>query len=236
MNIQSIANEILTQDNRSTAQPYLILLQTKRWYVVPSEYEYKKTEYRYLPDTEMIFDSFEEMQKDLFDGGYIDGHSELEEDTHYEIIYSNYYWETENVFFTESGYAAHVAMNKHNLGEYRSYGICAWRNPEMKIIMGAIQDQGFLYGMKEAAAKEVTDESKYSLRAVERILELPMRSLEDPDTLKLPETQALLKLISCMPWLLDVAEAKFDPIQVKRILMIEGIKLGVMDDDNRKKV
>lgn len=58
-----------------------------------------------------------------------------------------------------------------------------------------------------------------NLRTIERVFELPMKSLEDPDVLKLPETQALLKMIEHMPWLVAVAEHRFDPYKTNEIML-----------------
>jgi hypothetical protein len=146
MNIQSIALEMTQQDTRSTAQPYLILLQTKKYYVTHPDYTGGgggiKTIYQWDKDNEYEAESVEELKQVLLEAGAIDEHW-LEENEGFtefdcEVIAMDFYWETENVFFTESGYSEHVRQNKHNLGEFRSYGICAWRNPEMKIVMESI--------------------------------------------------------------------------------------------------
>ena len=64
---------------------------------------------------------------------------------------------------------------------------------------------------------------------VERLLDLPFGSLSDEENLKLPETQALLRLIKEMPWLLEVAEHKFDPEAAQLILQREVINLKLED-------
>lgn len=71
-----------------------------------------------------------------------------------------------------------------------------------------------------------------NLRYIERVFSLPIRSLEDPEILKLPETQALLKMLDCMPWLANVAEAKFHPDDVRRILLRE-IDKGEAENVNK---
>ena len=74
-------------------------------------------------------------------------------------------------------------------------------------------------------------ESVLGMKAVnvERILGLGLRSLSDRDFLILPETQALLRLICHMPWLLEVAEHRFDPEKAKLLLQREAINIKLRE-------
>ena len=65
--------------------------------------------------------------------------------------------------------------------------------------------------------------------SVERILGLNQRSLSDRDFLILPETQALLRLICHMPWLLEVVEHKFDPEKASLLLQREVINMKLRE-------
>lgn len=62
---------------------------------------------------------------------------------------------------------------------------------------------------------------------IERCLGLPQRSLSDKKFLKLPETQALLKLIITFPWLIEVAENGFNPEKKDLILCREYFNLRI---------
>lgn len=59
---------------------------------------------------------------------------------------------------------------------------------------------------------------------IERILGLPIKSLSDSRFVKLPETQALLRIVYVYPWLLEVCEHKFDKEKADLILIREYAK------------
>lgn len=56
----------------------------------------------------------------------------------------------------------------------------------------------------------------YTQSAVERVLGLEMGTLSTDDPS--PELLALMKVIRAYPWLLQVADKKFDDLEAKRIL------------------
>jgi hypothetical protein len=66
-----------------------------------------------------------------------------------------------------------------------------------------------------------------NIRQIERALGLPWRYLEDEKNLKLPETQILLNIIESMPFILEVAEGKFEPKLTNEILQREAEKIRV---------
>lgn len=63
---------------------------------------------------------------------------------------------------------------------------------------------------------------KKTLTAYEkRVLEIPQKQTKFDK----PEEIALLKMIEAMPWLLEVAENKFDPNIANMILQREGLNM-----------
>ena len=130
----NLKERILRNDNRMTAFPYLILLQEKERYVTKDGYGY---------DTEIVY--VETISGDYNEaktlGGLIDWwndgldedekRTEWKEGKDYVKHTMGYYWRTVNVFFTDKGVQEHLDKNKHNLREYRTYGIHAFRNDEM---------------------------------------------------------------------------------------------------------
>lgn len=143
LTIDQLAERVIHNDNRCTAQPYLLLLQEKRTYAAHPEYGtdteqvWVETVYgnykRFTSESEMI-EWFKEYEGDP--------EFEPAEGIHYETYREGYYWETTNVFFTDKGYQDHLELNAHNLGEHRTYGIHAFRNPEMKLILETLQKIG----------------------------------------------------------------------------------------------
>ena len=73
-----------------------------------------------------------------------------------------------------------------------------------------------------------------NLRELERKLGLPISYLDDEENVKLPETQALLKMINAMPWLLEVAESGFNPNVSELILQREAINIKIEEARNGK--
>lgn len=63
--------------------------------------------------------------------------------------------------------------------------------------------------------------------AIERTLGLPQRSLKDNKFLELPETQAVLKIIYSMPWVLEIAENNFDQETAQLILQREAVNIKI---------
>jgi len=66
---------------------------------------------------------------------------------------------------------------------------------------------------------------------IERVFGLPPKCLSSDTCLKLPETQALLRLVTVFPWLIEVADKKFDPKAVRLILQRESIQLQLQELD-----
>jgi hypothetical protein len=60
---------------------------------------------------------------------------------------------------------------------------------------------------------------------IERTLGIPQRSLDDVGFMELPETQALLKMLYHMPWLIEVAEYNFDQEKASLLLQREAINI-----------
>lgn len=83
--------------------------------------------------------------------------------------------------------------------------------------------------------------SDYGYVGIERCLELPFGTFskwEKRNTKKIPKDgQALLKMINAFPWLIEVADAKFDEFEAKRIMTLNGINMAfnVMKDAKEKK-
>lgn len=77
-------------------------------------------------------------------------------------------------------------------------------------------------------------ESKLGLRApaIERLLGLPMRSLTDRKFVELPETQAVLRILYTMPWILELVQHNFDPVIAEALLIRESAKITI---ENRAK-
>lgn len=135
MEFDELKSRIQQNDNRCTALPYLLLLQEKRKYIAHPEYAH---------DAETIYvehltgdyhrESSEEAMKAWGRSYYGEDHEELELDKDYEKFQEGYYWHTVNVFLTDKGYEEHMELNRHNIGEHRTFGIHAFRNPEFDSI------------------------------------------------------------------------------------------------------
>jgi hypothetical protein len=134
-----LKERIKNNDNRATAMPYLLLLQTKERYIAHDEY-----------DSGNVKDIWVEH----FTGDYLWSESRdaliallktLETDTE-EIIKSiqhhreGCFWRTDNVFLTDEGYKDHKTVNGHNLSEHRTYGIHAYRNKEIESLFNLIDE------------------------------------------------------------------------------------------------
>lgn len=85
--------------------------------------------------------------------------------------------------------------------------------------------------MKDAFIDGATLEAKLEVKSsyIERVLGLPIRSLRDKKFLELPETQALLRIIYVMPWMLEVAEHNFDPEKTSLLLQREAINIRLKE-------
>ncbi len=131
--------EIDSQDNRATAKPIQFLLQQKKIYVAHDDYTFNsKTVYHHhcMEDgsCETYNDAIEKLKNYGYEGDELD--SEIKNIKKLQICH---YWETIQSFFTEKGVKRHVELNGHNLGEYRSYVVHSFRNPEIKCLFEAIR-------------------------------------------------------------------------------------------------
>lgn len=143
--LKDIAHDIESQDNRGTAKPMLILLQVKKEYVAHDEFNHCTDEVlvervsgdyiRFKTEAELL----EWWNQDMMYGDHL---KEVVEGEHFDRFQMGHYWETENVFFTDKGYEEHMAQNAHNYrkGCVRSYGIYAFRNPEMHTVFDTIMN------------------------------------------------------------------------------------------------
>lgn len=137
---QELQERIDKNDNRGTAKPYLLLLQEKEKYVAHPEYNHN-TETVWVERRSGDYTSFKSEKECLewVKNWYEDPFYEPEEDEDYEIHEMGHHWKTVNVFLTDKGYEEHLDQNRHNLRDFRSYGIHAFRNPEIKKMFEAIE-------------------------------------------------------------------------------------------------
>lgn len=144
--LKQIANDIGTQDNRGTASPMLILLQVRKEYVGHPDYTHQGEEeiveqvsgdYRRFKTEDELLKWWNE---GLDEDDLVKEVDDLVEGKDYDKFTMGYYWETENVFFTDKGYEEHMKINGHNYrkGQVRTYGIHAFRNEEMKQVLETI--------------------------------------------------------------------------------------------------
>lgn len=131
MNAYDVAKGIMTQNNRGTADPYIIVLQEKIE-VATADGNGDRLKY-YHHEFESAYNSKEEFREACRSNGYSkeDFRKMLDELQTYEV---KDVWEDRNWFFTDEGYNQHLDLNRHNYGEVRSYLKHAFRNPEMKAI------------------------------------------------------------------------------------------------------
>lgn len=138
LTFQELKKRIAENDNRFTAIPYLLLLQERKEYVAHDEYNWNaRTEYVFNENSEFHSENKYELVKELLRYGYS---KEIIKDgiTEYQM---GYYWNTVNVFLTDKGYEDHMKQNGHNImrgSGHRTFGIHAFRNPEIKKMFEAI--------------------------------------------------------------------------------------------------
>lgn len=89
--------------------------------------------------------------------------------------------------------------------------------------------------MNEAFVDGMALEVKLGVKSsyIERTLGLPQRSLGDKKFLEMPETQALLRIIYVMPWILEVAEHNFDPEKSYLLLQREAINVKLQGSNKQ---
>lgn len=135
----NLKERIESNDNRGTAQPYLLLLQIKKTYIAHDDYgDDTKTRWVEQYTGDYVTADTEKELKEIIRGWHHD--EEYVDFDPYQITkyQEGYFWETVNVFFTDEGYREHMKINGHNIGEHRTYGIHAFRNPEMKQVYDLI--------------------------------------------------------------------------------------------------
>lgn len=149
LSIEELSKRIDENDNRFTASPYLLLLRERREYVGHEEYGDTEECYVDLQGDYHKTKTLEEMVQyykdciggeDTFKEEYPEG---LIEDEHYSIHHMGNYMETVNVFLTDKGYEDHMRINGHNIrrsGGHDTFGIHAFRNPEIKTMFKAIKE------------------------------------------------------------------------------------------------
>jgi hypothetical protein len=134
---QELKDRIDSNDNRSTAKPYLLLLRERRKISCDPEHAYDG--YEYVEQLSGDYVAFENLEK------AIDWLSEDDPDYKYrESDVVKWYYqeidETVNVFLTDKGVEDHYDLNRHNLRNPNTYGIHAFRNKEMRSLFNLIDD------------------------------------------------------------------------------------------------
>jgi len=161
---KELLNRIKENDNRCTASPYLLLLQEKEFHIIEDGYG-NDVETKYIENITgdyCQFDSIGEL-KDFINDGLEDDekYGELIEDEHYRKHSVGYSWVTKNVFLTDKGYQDHLDQNRHNLENYRSFGIHAFRNNEIKSLLNVLSDNYNLQQENDKLRKCVKGLVKY---------------------------------------------------------------------------
>lgn len=155
---EELKKRMESNDNRSTAKPYLLLLRRHVPQVVDGNYggskeyvenitgDYWSRPTRAELETVLRVDYFEN------DPTWEPKHGDITE------IYTDIKYETVNVFLTDQGYQDHLKINKHNLGTHDTYGIHAFRNKEMLSLMSLV-DEVIELKEKLKSAEEVIEDS-----------------------------------------------------------------------------
>jgi hypothetical protein len=86
--------------------------------------------------------------------------------------------------------------------------------------------------MSHVSKDIIEDRVKMKSLNIERILGIHQKSFSDKNFIELPETQALLKMIYSMPWLLEVVDNDFNPEITKGILVREAGKAMICGHGN----
>lgn len=133
------------QDNRSTASPYLYVLQAQRK-VYANDFENPDGKEYYDSDYDSGFDSIEEARKHFIEDGYDNIDQRIEDLVAYEY---KFYWEDVNWFFTKEALDKHLRANRHRYGKTRDYVKYCLRNPEMEYVQKVMYN-GFLDAAIEA--------------------------------------------------------------------------------------
>lgn len=134
--LQDLITRIDTQPSRSVAKPFLHLLQIKRrlfvptcggfggWWLDLNDPESNAVQAR---SAELAASYLLEKCQTTIDPDFLQECDLIE------------WWETINAFLTKEGIKRHIALNEHNLDEYRDYQIHAFRNPELSEVLTALK-------------------------------------------------------------------------------------------------
>ena len=130
--IQEIAHNLATQDNRITDQPIFIVQQLRKVYSSDESDEY---DWVHTDDWDDVDDT--ELVKEL--EAYFKEHGEAKEG-----YTQNFYvkiWEFVTACFTEQGCKDYIAANGHNLKEPRIYAAGSYRNKEWQAVRNFLLSQ-----------------------------------------------------------------------------------------------
>jgi len=153
MDLKEIAEEIRTQDNLATADPFFILFDIEK---VPSNQDYTdKFEYIWVePDHELgetreeLIEAFKEKEmelpKDVETMSYGDFNSWVVEHEDIDFWYYVEKWRFQGVFFTKKSAEAHMKANNYHYYKPFVYCVSLWRNPEMQTIRKALIEDRFI--------------------------------------------------------------------------------------------
>lgn len=156
--IEDIANEYVTQDNAMTAYPIAVALQVveKRVAADGCDYDLVSVDFRgdfvEFSTKEEVWDQYADWEGLTVEEAKENFKDQLSEyDTMEDLI--NMLWDSpriipikkehvyaDNIFFTMSGYEAHIKSNGHNLRGARPYIIHLFRNSEMTAIAELLMD------------------------------------------------------------------------------------------------
>lgn len=138
--LKDLAEEMLKQDRRATADPYFFVVQGTRRYAAPSGYG-DETSY-YDREGQEEYSSKDDFKKKKMDEGWSEDEIEKHWEEQVEKCDMHHVDEEENFFLTERGYKKHMELNGHNyrrLRDVQSYVKHAGRNPEVKKLFEIIK-------------------------------------------------------------------------------------------------
>lgn len=123
--LQSMGENLRTQDNRITAHPIFLIQQKIRDYGYEEDYA---TDFDWMFDDESIDD-----EKEIESLNEKESNGDEIPEGYYRVGYKTR-WETVQPFFTEKGAIDYLAINSHNLHETRIYVDSAYRNAEWQAV------------------------------------------------------------------------------------------------------
>lgn len=132
MDIKTIKENLLTQDNRATHLPMFCVQEQ---YKVPVwNREDSPHTAIFVPEWNESFDSEQEFEEFCKENEY-----EGDDIPEYREYGYDYDWEDVCVCLTEEGCKEHLRLNGHNYGKTRIYVKSFYRNPEMEAILEFIR-------------------------------------------------------------------------------------------------